>query len=190
MIKHRYYSALQYEIMKKIDPLAAIRNERMERESRYQCLNCGSVDVFIYVTKTKHNITFQNSGLIVKPIELGGRLNKNLDLDKIIDSEREKGRYFNPTCGRCGGTAMEREAIIEHCENTGCLGCMFCGRAAPLVEVEIKVGNCIACMGGDRSCESNCPNEYMRKYYGIFDTNPSLLKAPENYEERQTNLSR
>ena len=189
-MRNRYYSAQQYEKMAKIDPLAKERNEEAERMAKFICMECGSVDVFTYETKTQHSIVIENDELVIRPNGFNNFGNPKIRLDQLLDKERERGLYFNPTCGRCGGAAIEKNLIDEHCEKFGCLGCMFCGHVSTLLEVEIKVDNCIACMGGDRDCDSNCPSKYMRKYYGIYDTTPGLLKAPENHEEERRSLSR
>lgn len=187
MTRERFYSSEQIKIMGIIDPLARERRRLPNPEFGFICMDCGTTDVFRFKSKTTHIITNGSNGLILEPDDIHAPRSissvKQISIPSWWESQYNRGIELNPICGRCGGACIDRGILLKHCKDTGCLGCMFCGKVAPLYRVEFAVNSCVNCMGGDLECEASCPNEFMRKYYVICDTTSSLLKAPENYEE-------
>lgn len=185
MIKHRYYSTEQFSVMSKFDSMAVCRHTASA--DGFICLECGSTDLFSFQSIANHKITINNGGLNLKPVNTNVIKTSNgissIEIKHLFDSQYEKGNISMPTCGRCGGSTVEKSVVEEHCREKGCLGCWYCGKVSPLWKVEITIGNCVACMGGDNSCEAYCPNQYMREYYGIYDTKPGLFKVTKSYEE-------
>lgn len=187
MIKHRYYSAEQFDVMSKIDPLAKVRNETHDSKYGFICMDCGSVDIFSFKSLTSHNITIKGGELDLKPNDFHAPDTNEETIIPVkawFDHQHDKGNTLVPICSRCGGSVIEKGAILDWCEEHKCLGCMYCGKVSQMAEVLLIIENCSTCMGGELSCQNNCMNKYMRKYYGIYDTVPRLLEAAEDNEKR------
>jgi hypothetical protein len=186
IFKHKYYSEDQIKVVSKIDPDARVRQEINGNRNGFICMECGSVDMFSFQSITAHNITVYNGELSFEQNDYHAPVSSQeiiIPVKDWFDHQRDKGQTLMPTCGRCGGAVVERKIILEWCEKNDCIGCMYCGKVTSLWKVEMAIDNCSRCNGGEWRCEDNCTNRYMRKYYGIHNTVPRLLEAPEDYEE-------